>query len=114
MVSYTKNSPVCQRQLEIMHGARDANAVEIGLEIEKMVPKVVDLMNGTLDNENDPLHLRLKVAFEVLDRVAPKVTRTQAEVAHFTAEDIERIKARGRAQAAQTGSLLPGPAASPE
>jgi len=106
MVSYTKNSPLSQRQLTIMQGARDADMLDAAMEIKKMVPKAVELMNQVLSSEEDPLHLRLKVAFEVMEREAPKIQKVEGQFAHFTAEDIERIKERSRAQVVEALPMI--------
>ena len=64
MVSYTKNSPISQRKLEIMEGARDADTSSAAAEIKSMVPDAVKLMKDVLVNPEDPMDSRLKVAFE--------------------------------------------------
>jgi len=106
MVSYTKNSPVCQKQLEIMHGARDAEFLDVATEIRKMVPNAVKLMAEALVDPDEKLGDRLKVAFEVLERESPKIRKFEGAVGYYTADDIERLKARGRQQAIESGVMV--------
>ena len=99
MVSYTKNSPIVQRELSYMQAARDTNCVDIAKQIKEYEPQAVKLLGDVMNNPNHPVHLRVKVAMDILDRgghAAP--TRVTGEIlhGHFTAADIDDIKERAR------------------
>jgi predicted transcriptional regulator len=97
MVSYTLNSPIVKRQLAIMRGARDAEAVDVAAQIKALAPKAVEVLEGLLESESEGM--KFKAATGVLDRAghAP-VQRLQASMAvgHFTADEIAEIKNRAK------------------
>lgn len=97
MVSYTLNSPIVKRQLAIMRGARDAEAVDVAAQIKSLAPKAVEVLEDLLTSESESM--KYKAATGILDRAghAP-VQRLQASVAHgyFTADEIADIKSRAK------------------
>ena len=97
MVSYTLNSPIVKRQLAIMRGARDAEAVDVAAQIKALAPKAVEILEKLMDSEQESM--QFKAATGVLDRAghAP-VQRLQASMAvgHFTADEIKDIKNRAK------------------
>lgn len=95
VVSYTKNSLLVQRQLDLMRGARDAEVVDAAIEIKRLVPKALRIMEEILDSDGQA-HLKLKVASDVLDREVPKKQRFEHAHAFLTAEQIEEIKTRAK------------------
>lgn len=105
MVSYTKNSALVQRQLSIMSGARDAEAVDCAVEIKNRVTKALDVLDATLDLENMPA-LRFKAAEAVLDREVPKVSRFEGITARLTAEEIGALKDRALKVAQEAGIVV--------
>ncbi len=97
MVSYTLNSPIVKRQLAIMRGARDAEAVDVAARIKELAPKAVDILENLMESEN--AGMQYKAAIGILDRAghAP-VQRLQANITHghFTPEEIAEIKKRAK------------------
>jgi hypothetical protein len=111
-VSYTRNSPIVQRQLDLMHGARDADAVDFAVDIKRTAGKALvlleDIIDGDVNGEPINIGLRLRAAVDALDRHIPKVQVQKNFHAHFTAEDIEELKRRARDAAGNSGVIIEG------
>lgn len=94
MVSYTLNSELVRRQMAVMRGARDADAVDAAQRIRDMVPRVLDRYNELLENPDLQDKVLLDLGKDILDRAgyaaqrAVKVDVTQ----HLSIEDINKIK----------------------
>ena len=102
MVSYTKNSPVIEKKVAIMRGAMDADTVDLGIRINQLAPKALDLLeevmsSGTILNKDVHVNQIIKVADKQLDRAgyAP-VKKIAVATGKLTPEDIEGIKERAR------------------
>lgn len=98
MVSYTKNSAVVKRQLALLQGARDLDAVDISQRIKELLPKAVDKLEELLDNSQNE-SIQYKVAADVLDRGGHGAVKMfQGQVAHavLTKQDIDEIKQRAK------------------
>jgi len=95
-VSYTLNSAVVRRQLDVMRGARDVDAVNIAAEIKKLLPKAVKVLDEVMDGQNDAL--RLRAAQDALDRGGHAAVRMMKvdSTHHFTADEIADIKSRAK------------------
>ena len=106
MVSYTKNSALVQRQLSIMQGARDAEAVDCAIEIKNRVSKALEVLDDTLDLVNLP-QLRFKAAEAILDREVPKVSRFEGITARLTGDEIAALKERAIKVAREAGIVMP-------
>ena len=96
VVSYTKNSHLVQRQLEVMRGARDKEVLDASIEIKRLIPKALAIYEEALENEDHPFHIRLRAAGDLLDREVPRKTRVEGVHALLSREDIEEIKNRAR------------------
>lgn len=95
MVSYTANSAIVQRQIAVMRGARDADAVTISKKIQELAPKAVEVLDKLLDSQQE--NIQLKSAVDVLDRAGHgAVKKEMSLVGHLTKEDIDEIKARAK------------------
>ena len=95
MVSYTLNSAIVQRQLDIMRAARDVDAIQVSKRIHELAPEAVEALGDLLNSEVP--QIRLGAAKDVLDRAghaAVKTLRTENLHAHFTKEEIDDIKKR--------------------
>jgi len=101
-VSNTRNSPVIERELAIMRGARDAETVDIGKRILDLAPRALDnlealLRDGKLNDKEASIGLIAKESNTILDRAgwaAPKKLQMESVTMHLTTEDIEAIKRR--------------------
>ena len=97
MVSYTRNSPIVQRQLAIMEAVRDIDAVDVSKRIKDLAPKAVTMLEEVMDNENSPAAVKVKAAVELLkmNGFVPPV-RIQGSVlhGHLTMRDIDDMKRR--------------------
>jgi hypothetical protein len=95
MVSYTKNSALVQRKLDIMQGARDMDAVSISKRIQELAPKAVDVLDRLLESEVESI--AFKSAVDVLDRAGHGAVKKEMTLTgHLTSNDIEDIKSRAR------------------
>ncbi|MDI6785109.1 MAG: hypothetical protein QMD92_00210 [bacterium] len=98
MVSYTLNSELAKRRMEIMRGVRDAEALDLSIEIKRFAPEAFKLLKKVL-RESDSEKNKIVVALDVLDRAGyapPKVIEGRFMHAHFTAEEIEEMKKRSK------------------
>ena len=97
MVSYTLNSPVVKRQMDVMQSARDIDAVDVAKRIQDVAPRALEVMEELLEEGNDAIKLR--AATDILDRAghaAVRTIRTQSLAVHLNKEDLEEIKQRAR------------------
>jgi len=118
MVSYTRNSPIVQEKLEIMKGARDAETIDLSKRIRENAPKALKLLEDAIDGSvvgadgetrEVPTMARLKEANLMLDRggYAPiRTFRGEHLVAHFTGDEIEKIKERAREAGTKSGIVV--------
>ena len=105
MVSYTRNSPIVKRQLEIQHGARDAYVLNVNKAIADLAPIALEKKRGLLENNNLP-NLQFKAAQEVLDRVSPKVTHVAGIQARLSGDDLLKLRDRAVAAASEAGITI--------
>lgn len=100
MVTYTLNSEIVRKQMAIMRGARDAEALDVAIEIKRLAPLALKRLEEVLSDETAQARLRVEVAKDLLDRAgyAP-VKQIEGKMLnmHLTAEDIEDIKNRAKA-----------------
>lgn len=97
MVSYTLNSPVVQRQMNVMRAARDLDAVDVAKRIQEIAPKALRKLEALIDTANDNISSR--VAMDILDRAghaAVKTLRTESLSVHLNREDLDEIKQRAK------------------
>ena len=117
-VSYTRNSQVVKDKLAIMRGARDAETVDLAKRIRDGAPKALKLLEDAIDGavkdiEGNVVQVsvtaRLKEANSWVDRAgygAVKTFRGVHLVAHFTGEEIEKIKERAREAGVESGVVV--------
>ena len=99
MVSYTANSELVKRKLEVMRNVRDAEALDLSVEIKRFAPDAFRILQGIAQDENASARNRLTAVMDALDRAgyaAPKVIEGKFLHAHFTAEEIEDMKKRSK------------------
>lgn len=102
MVSYTKNSGLIEEKVGIMRGAMDADTIDLGIRIQKIAPRALELLEevmnkGTVLNKEVSAPKIITTAERHMDRAgyAP-VKRVAIASTHLTPEDIENIKDRAR------------------
>ena len=106
MVSYTANSELVKRRLEVMRGARDAEALDLSVEIKRFAPEAFEMLQvimRTSDSEKN----KIAIAMDAMDRAGyapPKVIEGRFMHAHFTADEIEDMKKRAR----ESGQVVEG------
>ena len=96
MVGYVRNSKVVQEKLALMEGARDAETVDLAIEIRKRAPQALKLLDKIITGEVEaPITARAREANNWLDRAgfAPVRSVTAQHVhTHYTSDDINEIK----------------------
>jgi len=95
MVSYTKNSKVVKKQLDLMRGARDAETLDIAIRIRENAPEALALLEDIIEDhgETHGIALAARTAESMLDRggyAAPK--KIEGVVAHFTGDELAKLK----------------------
>jgi len=109
-VSNTVNSTLGKDKLNLMTGARDAQAMDVMEEIQNMIPKAIKVYDDILEDDS-PASWSLKkstadtVIKDILGNVAPKKVEGRFMHAHLGEEAIDRIKERGKTAAAAAGIL---------
>ena len=113
MVSYTLNSEVVKEKLAIMRGARDAKTVDLARDILELAPRAIKIYEKLLDEgvNGSPTALHKMTADRVLDISGyGPVKRIDARHAHlhghFSTEELENIKQRGRQAAIEAGEMI--------
>jgi hypothetical protein len=89
-----KNSPVIQRQIAVMRGARDAEALDVAIEIKNLAPKALAVLEELMENSPKDA-VRMGCATDILDRAgfgAPK--KIEVATVHLTKDDIEEMRMR--------------------
>uniref|UniRef100_A0A6M3KLP7 Uncharacterized protein n=1 Tax=viral metagenome TaxID=1070528 RepID=A0A6M3KLP7_9ZZZZ len=96
-VSYTLNSTIVRRQLDIMRAARDVDALEVSRNIKNLAPRAVKVLEELMECELP--NIKLSSAKDVLDRAgfpAVKEVNINTGRTYLTKDEIEDIKARAR------------------
>jgi hypothetical protein len=96
-VGNVMHSELGRRQLSVMRGAADAQAVDIAAEIKRLAPVALARLEEILTTPDVDLKLVANVSESVLDRAgygAPKIIQGQFTHAHLTKQDIEDMKKR--------------------
>lgn len=112
VVSYTLNSPIVQDRIKMMNGALDAETMDMKKKLDQLAVIALELEEEIITGRDFPIQVRQRSAHSILDR-HPETTKRRSidgEIrhahAHFTAEEIEEIKERGRRAAEQSGQLF--------
>lgn len=98
-VSNCLNGELGRRQLELMRGARDAETIDLSIEIRKNAPVAYKVLMEYLENPDFDPRQRITIAMDQLDRAgfaAPKVIETRGAHLFLTKDDILEIKQRAR------------------
>lgn len=107
MISYTANSELVKRQLEIMRGARDAEAFDLSVEIKRFAPEAFETLQTIMRDVNTHEKHKIAIAMDALDRAGyapPKIIEGRFLHGHFTAEEIEDMKKRSK----ESGQVIEG------
>jgi len=115
VVSYTRNSKVVRDKLDIMRAARDADSIDIATEIRDKAPKALKILESIIDDNGEKVAMTLvaKTAENWVNRagyVAPKSVILEGIVAHFTADEIEKIKKDAIKDGMASGTIIDGEA----
>jgi len=113
MVSYTRNSKIVRGKLDIMRAARDAETIDIATEIREKAPKALRLLEDIIDDhgETHSMALAAKTAESWMDRAgygAPRNIQMLGLVAHFTPEEIEKLKSDAMQDGLKSGTVVEG------
>ena len=111
MVSYTRNSKVVQKQLDLMSAARDADTLDIAIRIRENGPAALTLLEDIIGDRGATYGIALaaRTAESMLDRggyAAPR--KIDAVVAHFTKDEIEELKRQAVESSKDSGMIIDG------
>ena len=95
MVSYTLNSPLVQRQMELLRAARDEKTVDVAKRIKELAAEAVERLADIMREGSEGS--ALKASLGILDRAghAP-IQKVQGAFAILTPQDLEEVKERAR------------------
>lgn len=109
MVSYTRNSKVVRKQLDLMRGARDAETLDVAIRIRENAPEALALLEDIIEDhgETHGIALAARTAESMLDRggyAAPK--KLEGVIAHFTKDEIEELKRQAVEASRDAGMII--------
>lgn len=110
-VSQCLNSDLGKAKLSVMRGARDANTFDVAKKIEDMKEEAMnvyeDILRAEKDDKNVSMSLKKATADTIIKELGGHEAPKKVAIAgHFTIEDIEAIKERGRELAKESGNLI--------
>lgn len=103
-ISDVRNSPLAQKELSIMQAQRDAESLDIAIQIKNTAPAAFKILETMINRENEylaenkderPSVLAISTAKDVLDRAGHSAVKKQFNMnasSKLTPEDIERMK----------------------
>ena len=115
-VSTCLNSEVGRRQLALMRGARDAETVDLAVEIRRKAPIAFRLLQEYMENDDFDPKQRISIAMDTMDRAgygAPRIVEGRMLHAHLTADDLNEIKQRARENSMMVEAIVEEVAAEP-
>jgi len=97
-VCNTINSDLGKAKLATMRGARDAETIDVAAEIKQMVPKALETYKEILDAEDERISfsLRKATADTIVKDLAGHEAPKKIAVGHFSIDEINALKARGK------------------
>lgn len=105
-VSNVRNSAIVQEQLRAMQLAATQDVVDVKRIINEIAPRAVEVLKEVMDDQRTPPATRVTAAKDLLDRAGHgAVQQVQVAHGHFTAADLEAIKARAM-QSTRINGLL--------
>lgn len=113
-VSSIRNSPVVKDKLTLMSAARDVGCIDLATEIMNLAPIALKriqevIETGIVLGREASANEILRESNSILDRHLGKATQTintRNLHAHFTAEDLDRIKQKAVELAHGNGSIV--------
>lgn len=107
-VSNILNSSIMRREIELARGALDKQAGDIAMEIKRLHPKAMQVLESILDDLNAPIALKAKVAMDNLSRGGySPVVRGSLDITHsFSREELEAIKQDAVAAGIRVGNIV--------
>lgn len=107
MVQYTRNSPVVRQHLAGLHAERDAEAIDIAVEIRNTAPRALEVITAIMENKDSPEAVRAKCAMDILDRAGYKPVERVANFSmHVGPGDIEEIRRRADERRAMSNEFV--------
>lgn len=111
-VSNTLNSQLGMEKLATMRAERDADAIKVTEEVQRLFPKALEIYEQILHDESGEADLALKkktadtILMDLGGHRSPTKVQGQFAHAHLTKDDIEELKRRGAAAARAQGMLI--------
>jgi len=107
-VSNTINSDLGKAKLETMRGARDADTLDVAKEIKSLEPVAIETYREILRAEDERISwsLRKSTADTIVKELGGHEAPRKHLVGHFDLDEIEALKARGKALARNNGTII--------
>jgi DNA-binding CsgD family transcriptional regulator len=109
-VSNTVNSELGKKKLSWMRQKRDEGAIDIAAEVNRLLPKCIEVYEGILDGDESISKMQKETAdtltMDIAGHRAPTRTQSEGVIAHLTKDDLEEFKKRGKAAAKASGMLI--------
>ena len=107
VVHYVKNSQIGKRELNLIQGARTADAVEVSNQIQELAPQALETLDNIMLDEESPDALKVKIAVDLLDRAGHGAVKKNLNVnQQLTQKDLEDIKSRAKEVGRVNGSIV--------
>jgi len=107
VVHYVKNSQIGKRELNLIQGARTADAVEVSNQIQELAPQALETLDAIMLDEESPDTIKVKIAIDLLDRAGHGAVKKNLNVnQQLTQKDLEDIKIRAKEVARVNGSII--------
>tara|TARA_R110000824_G_scaffold77767_1_gene196547 strand:- start:3354 stop:3836 length:483 start_codon:yes stop_codon:yes gene_type:complete len=109
VVHYTRNSQIGKRELGLIQGARNADAIEVTNQIQELAPVALETMTEILNHADSPGSLKAKIAIDILDRAGHGAVKKNLNLnQQLTQEDLNDIKDRAKAVGKLNGIIVDG------
>ena len=104
-ISLVLNSDIAIAKLKIMEGARDAETIEVAVEVKKMIPEALKIYEKIIKGDKEISKLQKDTADTLVMSLGGYEVPKKIAVGHFSAEAIEDLKVRGKQLAKEIGHL---------
>ena len=111
MISNVKNSPVVQEQIKFLSAKKDAEVIKLSERIAKALPRCVEYLTETIDDEEISDSLKSRNAFGLLaagGHGPTKNVNVRGAHAILTAKDIQEIREQAENIGVSNGFVIDG------
>lgn len=108
MVRYTRESPIVADKIAVLHGAMDADTLDLAKEIRALAPVALAIMEEFLLDASHDKKERRAIAQDLLDRDGrvPRTSRNEVTQTILRTEDIMEIKRAAKEASRRSGQMV--------